>query len=97
MEKTYYPKASELSKDWFMADANGQNLGRFATKIAHILIGKHKTDFTPGVDNGDYVVIVNCERIVVTGKKMDDKMYYSQKHKEPGVRIIMRSRRNDPI
>jgi large subunit ribosomal protein L13 len=88
VEKTYYPKASELSKDWFVADANGQNLGRFATKVASILIGKHKTNFTPGVDNGDYVIIVNCERIVVTGKKMDDKMYYRHTGYPGGLREI---------
>ena len=76
MEKTYYPKASEITQDWWVADANGQNLGRFASAVARILIGKHKPTFTPGVDTGDYVVVVNCERVVVTGNKLDDKMYY---------------------
>lgn len=76
MEKTYYPKASEISNDWFLVDANGQNLGRLASKIATVLMGKHKPQFTPGVDTGDFIVVVNCERITVTGKKMDDKMYY---------------------
>lgn len=77
MEKTYYPKASELTQDWYLVDANGKNLGRLATKIATTLLGKHKPNFTPGVDNGDFVVVVNCERITVTGKKMEDKKYYS--------------------
>ena len=76
MEKTYHPKAGEITKDWYVVDANGQNLGRFAAKIAHTLLGKHKPNFTPGVDMGVFVVVVNCERIVVTGKKLDDKMYY---------------------
>lgn len=76
MEKTYHPKAGEITKDWYVADANGQNLGRFAAKIAHTLLGKHKPNFTPGVDMGVFVVVVNCERIVVTGNKLDDKMYY---------------------
>ena len=76
MEKTYYPKASEISNDWYLVDANGQNLGRLASKIATVLMGKHKPQFTPGVDIGDFVVVVNCERITVTGNKMDDKMYY---------------------
>ena len=76
MEKTYYPKASEITQDWYVADANGQNLGRFASAIARVLIGKHKPTFTPGVDTGDYIVVVNCERVVVTGNKLDDKMYY---------------------
>ena len=76
MEKTYYPKASEITQEWHLADANGQNLGRFATKLANILIGKHKPAYTAGVDLGDHIVVVNCERIVVTGKKLDEKMYY---------------------
>jgi large subunit ribosomal protein L13 len=76
VEKTYYPKAGEITQDWFVADANGQNLGRFASEVAKVLIGKHKPTFTPGVDTGDYVVVVNCEHIVVTGNKLEDKMYY---------------------
>ena len=76
MEKTYYPKASEITQDWYVADANGQNLGRFASNVARVLLGKHKPTFTPGVDTGDFVVVVNCERVVVTGNKLDDKMYY---------------------
>jgi large subunit ribosomal protein L13 len=76
VEKTYHPKAGEISQDWYVVDANGQNLGRLASKIAHTLLGKHKPNFTPGVDLGDYVVVVNCERVTVTGTKLDDKMYY---------------------
>lgn len=88
MKKTYYPKASEITQEWFVADANGQTLGRFATKIASILLGKHKPTFTPGVDMGDYVVVVNCERIVVTGKKMDDKFYYHHTGYPGGIKKI---------
>ena len=76
MEKTYHPKAGDITKDWFVVDANGQNLGRLASKIAHTLLGKHKPNFTPGVDMGDYVIVVNCERVTVTGNKLEDKMYY---------------------
>jgi large subunit ribosomal protein L13 len=76
VEKTYYPKAGEVERDWYLVDANGQNLGRLATKIATLLLGKHKPTFTPGVDLGDFVVVVNCERIVVTGNKLEDKKYY---------------------
>lgn len=76
MEKTYYPKAGDITRDWYVVDAEGQNLGRLATQIATVLIGKHKPTFTPGVDGGDFVVVINCEKIVVTGKKMDDKKYY---------------------
>lgn len=76
MEKTYYPKAGDIDREWYVVDAEGKNLGRLATQIAAVLIGKHKPTFTPGVDTGDFVVVVNCEKIVVTGRKMDDKMYY---------------------
>lgn len=76
VEKTYHPKAGEITHDWFVVDANGQNLGRLASKIAHVLLGKHKPNFTPGVDMGDFVVVVNCERVTVTGNKLEDKMYY---------------------
>jgi len=88
VDKTYYPKAGEIPQEWFVADANGQNLGRFATKIASIIIGKHKPGFTPGVDVGDYVVVVNCERLVVTGKKLDDKMYYHHTGYPGGLKEI---------
>lgn len=88
MEKTYYPKASEISREWFVADANGQNLGRFASKIAQVLIGKHKPSYTPGVDNGDYVIIVNCERITVTGKKLEEKKYYHHTGYPGGIKEI---------
>jgi large subunit ribosomal protein L13 len=76
MKKTYYPKADEITREWYIADANGQNLGRFASRIANVLMGKHRPTFTPGVDSGDYVVVVNCEHIVVTGNKLEEKMYY---------------------
>lgn len=76
MEKTYYPKAGDITREWYMADANGQTLGRFATKVANVLMGKHKPAYTPGVDMGDFVVVVNCERVVVTGNKLEDKIYY---------------------
>lgn len=88
MEKTYYPKPDEITKEWFVADANGQNLGRFATKVATVLLGKHKPIFTPGVDTGDYVIVVNCERITVTGKKMEDKMYYHHTGYPGGLKKI---------
>ena len=76
MEKTYYPKAGEITHEWYVVDANDQNLGRLATQIASVLLGKHKPTFTPGVDTGDYVIVVNCERIRVTGNKMDEKVYH---------------------
>jgi large subunit ribosomal protein L13 len=78
--KTYYPKASEIERKWFVADANGENLGRLASRIASVLLGKHKPTFTPGVEMGDYVIVINAERVTVTGtktvSKMDTKMYH---------------------
>lgn len=76
MQKTYVPKSGDITNEWFLVDANGQNLGRFATKIARILLGKNKPTFTPGVETGDYVVVINAERITVTGNKLEDKYYY---------------------
>ncbi len=76
MQKTYYPKQDEVGQDWLLVDANDQNLGRLATKIAMALIGKHKPSYTPGVDCGDFVVVVNAERVTVTGNKLEDKTYY---------------------
>ena len=73
-QKTYYPKAAEIQRDWVVVDANGQTLGRLAAHVAHILLGKHKPTFTPGVEMGDYVVIVNAERVTVTGTKTSSKM-----------------------
>lgn len=76
MYKTYVPKKGEIKMEWVLVDANDKNLGRLASQISSILLGKHKPNFTPGVDTGDFVVVVNCERIRVTGKKMTEKMYY---------------------
>ena len=73
MNKTYFPKSGESHTDWILIDANEKNLGRLSTQIAELLLGKHKSNFTPGMDTGDYVVVVNCERIKVTGKKLDEK------------------------
>lgn len=75
-QKSYYPKAAERSDEWFIVDAAGKNLGRLSSEIAKVLIGKHRPEFTPGVDLGDYVVVTNCEQITVTGAKLDDKKYY---------------------
>jgi large subunit ribosomal protein L13 len=73
-QKTYYPKAAEIQRDWVVVDAEGQTLGRLAAHVAHLLLGKHKPTFTPGVEMGDYVVIVNAERVTVTGTKTSTKL-----------------------
>ena len=69
MQKTYYPKAAEIEHKWYVADAAGQNLGRLASRVAHALLGKHKPSFTPGVQGGDYVVVINAEQVTVTGTR----------------------------
>lgn len=88
MDKTYVPKAGEITRDWILVDANDQNLGRLATQIAQILLGKHKTNFTPGMDTGDFVVVINCERVRVTGNKMEEKMYYRHSQYPSGLKAI---------
>ena len=88
MQKTYVPKASELSSEWVLVDANDQNLGRLATQVARVLLGKHKPTFTPGVSVGDYVVVINAERIRVTGNKMEDKVYYHHSGYPGGIKSI---------
>ena len=87
-QKTYYPKAGEISRDWHLVDANGRNLGRLATQIAHVLNGKHKPTFTSGADVGDFVVVVNCEQITVTGNKLEDKVYYRHSNYPGGLKEI---------
>lgn len=74
--RTYVPKEGEITREWVVMDAADQVLGRLATKVARILRGKHKPDFTPYLDTGDFVVIVNAERVRLTGAKLDDKVYY---------------------
>jgi len=74
--KTFSAKPAEVERDWYIIDAEGKTLGRMATEIARRLRGKHKAEYTPHVDTGDYIVVVNAEKIHVTGNKMKDKMYY---------------------
>lgn len=74
--KTYIPKVDRNTKKWFIVDAEGKTLGRIATKIAAVLRGKHTPQFAPDMDTGDFVVVVNAEKIHFTGKKATDKIYY---------------------
>jgi large subunit ribosomal protein L13 len=74
--KTFVAKPAEVTRDWYVVDATDKTLGRLSTEIARRLRGKHKTIYTPHVDTGDYIVIINAEKIVVTGNKFKDKMYY---------------------
>ena len=74
--KTYNAKPGEISRDWYVVDAEGKTLGRLATQIADTLRGKRKPQYTPHIDTGDFVVVVNAEKIQVTGSKLDQKRYY---------------------
>jgi len=73
---TYSPKKSEIIRAWWVVDLDGQPLGRAASRVAHVLRGKHKRTFTPHIDTGDFVVAVNASKVRLTGRKLDDKIYY---------------------
>ena len=76
MEKTFVTKQADVQREWFVVDAAGKTLGRLATQIADVLSGKRKPIYSPAVDTGDYVIVINAEKIHVTGRKLDQKMYY---------------------
>ena len=86
MKNTFMQKKQEIKRDWYVIDAEGQTVGRVAAKVAHVLRGKHKPTFTPHVDCGDFVVITNASKIVLTGNKLDDKMYYNHSGYPGGLR-----------
>ena len=85
--KTYSPKAREISRDWHVVDAAGQTLGRLAAEVACLLRGKHKPTYSPHMDMGDYVVVVNSEKIRVTGRKRQQKMYYRHSTYPGGLKV----------
>ena len=74
--KTFMPKAADITRQWYVVDAEGQALGRVASQVANILRGKNKPIYTPNVDTGDYVIIINASKVILTGKKLDQKIYY---------------------
>ena len=84
--KTYVAKPSTIVKKWYVVDASGRTLGRLATVVADTLRGKNKPIYTPNIDTGDFVVIVNADKVVVTGKKADDKMYYRHSGYPGGIK-----------
>jgi len=88
VEKTFVTKNIDVQREWYVVDAAGQTLGRLATRVASMLRGKHKPIFSPSVDTGDYVVIVNAAKIHVTGRKMDQKIYYRHSGYPGGLREI---------
>ncbi len=87
-EKTHVVKTSDIRREWFVVDAAGQTLGRLASNVAKILRGKHKTLYSPHLDVGDYVIIVNADKIAVTGRKMDQKVYYRHTGYPGGIRSV---------
>ena len=74
--KTFSPTPADINREWFVVDAEDKILGRLAAQIAHRLKGKHKPEYAPHMDNGDFIVVINCEKIAVTGKKLSEKKYY---------------------
>ncbi|ACL25854.1 MULTISPECIES: 50S ribosomal protein L13 [Chloroflexus] len=86
--KTYHQKPSEVQRDWYVIDASGKVLGRLATQISTLLRGKHKPTFTPSIDGGDFVIVVNAEKIVLTGRKPEQKIYYRHSGYPGGLKEI---------
>lgn len=86
LQKTFTPTPGDLSHDWFVVDATDVPLGRLASNVAQILRGKHKPTFAPHMDGGDYVVVINAEKIAVTGRKEDEKIYYRHSGYPGGLR-----------
>ena len=85
--KTYMANENTVERKWYLVDATGKTLGRLATEVANLLRGKGKPIFTPHVDCGDYVIVINAEKIHVTGNKMDDKLYYNHSGYPGGLRV----------
>ena len=86
--KTFSAKAEAVEHDWFVVDAENKTLGRLSAEIAHRLRGKHKAEYTPHVDTGDYVVVINAEKVRVTGRKTTDKVYYHHTGFPGGIKSI---------
>ena len=81
--KTYHAKAGEIERAWYVVDADGQTVGRMASRIAHVLRGKHKPQFSPSTDVGDFIIVINAEKAVFTGNKLEQKIYY-RSSQQPG-------------
>jgi large subunit ribosomal protein L13 len=88
VEKTYVTKNKDVQREWYVVDAAGQTLGRLAARVARILHGKHKPTYSPSVDTGDFVIVVNAEKIHVTGRKLDQKIYYRYSGYPGGLKEI---------
>ncbi|MEW9204160.1 50S ribosomal protein L13 [Bacillus wiedmannii] len=99
MRTTFMAKANEVERKWYVVDAEGQTLGRLSTEVASILRGKNKPTFTPHVDTGDHVIIINAEKIHLTGNKLNDKIYYRHTNHPGGLkqRTALEMRTNYPV
>ena len=86
MNKTYMPNPNDIERKWYVVDAEGQTLGRLAVAVANVLRGKNKPVYTPSADTGDYVIVVNAEKVKVTGKKLQQKIYYNHSDYVGGMR-----------
>ncbi|WMJ79029.1 MULTISPECIES: 50S ribosomal protein L13 [unclassified Sedimentibacter] len=100
--KSFLAKPNEVSRAWYVIDAEGKTLGRLATEIAKILRGKHKAIYTPHVDTGDFVIVVNADKVVLTGKKLDQKLYrhhslYPGGLKETPYRTLFKTKPEQPV
>ncbi|MEB8647621.1 50S ribosomal protein L13 [Bacillus cereus] len=99
MRTTFMAKANEVERKWYVVDAEGQTLGRLASEVASILRGKNKPTFTPHIDTGDHVIIINAEKIHLTGNKLNDKIYYRHTNHPGGLkqRTALEMRTNYPV
>jgi large subunit ribosomal protein L13 len=99
MKNTYMQKKETVKRDWYVIDAEGVNLGRLATRVADVLRGKHKPTFTPHVDCGDFVIVVNASKVNLTGNKLNDKIYYNHSGYTGGLRerTAKEMRENYPV
>ena len=84
--KTYMQRKEDVQRNWYVVDAEGQTLGRLASKVANVLRGKHKPTYTPHVDGGDFVIVINASKVVLTGNKLNDKIYYNHSRYTGGLR-----------
>ncbi len=88
MKRTYVTKPEDIQRNWYVVDASGQTLGRLASEIAQVVRGKHKPVYSPSIDAGDYVIVVNAERVHVTGHKLDQKIYYRHSGYPGGLKEV---------
>ena len=95
--KTYMASPSTIERKWYVVDATGHTLGRLATEVANVLRGKNKPTYTPHIDTGDYVIVINADKIKVTGKKLDQKIYYNHSDYVGGMKETMLAKKPEYV